>query len=133
MRRSVGGFVRATRSRADTLPQSRSETLGLLARSGPQSMAALAAGRGVSHQTVSRMVTEMEQLGLVSREPNPGDARGFLIGISEQGLAELEADQRARGRRIGAAIGAVLTPAERKILAQVPGLLDRLSEEIAGH
>ncbi len=45
LRQSVGAFVRATRSRADTLPPSRSETLGLLARSGPQSMAELAAGR----------------------------------------------------------------------------------------
>nr|WP_269809815.1 MarR family transcriptional regulator [Kineosporia rhizophila] len=131
MRQSVGAFVRATRSRADTLPPSRSETLGLLARSGPQSMAELAAGRGVSHQTVSRMVTELEQLGLLGRSPNPEDARGYLIAISDRGRSALEADRQARRDRIGAAISAVLTPAERKVLAQVPGLLDRLSQEIA--
>ncbi len=130
LRRSVGGFVRATRSRADALPRSRSETLGQLARSGPQSMTALAADRGVSHQTVSRMVGELEQLGLVTRSANPDDARGFLIAISARGQAELEADQRARRDRIGAAITAVLTPAEQQALAQLPELLDRLSQAI---
>jgi DNA-binding MarR family transcriptional regulator len=132
LRRSVGGFVRATRSRADVLPRSRAETLGQLAGSGPQSMAALAADRGVSHQTVSRMVGELEQLGLVTRSPNPDDARGFLIAISDQGRADLEADQRARRDRIGAAITAVLTPAEQQALARLPELLNRLSQEIIG-
>jgi DNA-binding MarR family transcriptional regulator len=95
-------------------------------------MAALAADRGVSHQTVSRMVGELEQLGLVTRSPNPDDARGFLIAISDQGRADLEADQRARRDRIGAAITAVLTPAEQQALARLPELLNRLSQEIIG-
>ncbi|MDP9829501.1 MarR family winged helix-turn-helix transcriptional regulator [Kineosporia succinea] len=132
LRLSISTFVRATRAQADALPASRSETLRELARSGPQPMAALAAGRGVSHQTVSRMVGELEQLGLVTRAPNPTDARGFLIAISPHGQAALDADQQARHHRISAAITTALTPSERQTLAQLPGLLDRLTEAMTG-
>jgi len=130
LRISVGTFVRTTRTQADTLPQSRAETLGQLARSGPQSMAMLAASRGVSHQTVSRMVGELEQLGLVTREPNPQDARGFLIGISDLGWSHVTTDQRARQQRISAAIAAALTVEQRRDLEKLPAILDRLSAEI---
>ncbi|MGX6604040.1 MarR family winged helix-turn-helix transcriptional regulator [Micromonosporaceae bacterium Da 78-11] len=131
LRAAIGAFARATRARADSLPRSRAETLGDLSRRGPQSMAVLAAARGVTHQTVSRMVAEMEQLDLVLREPNPVDARGFLIAISEQGERALTVEREARSSTIADAIAASLTPAQRRTLAQVPGLLNRLTDALA--
>lgn len=132
LRRAVGAFVRATRVRADSVPQSRAETLGELLRSGPQSIGALAASRGVAHQTASRMVAEMEAIGMVTREADPRDARAVLIDISEAGRNAIEADRRAREDRIAAAIGACVTTEERLALEDVPELLDRLAREISG-
>lgn len=131
LRGAVGRFVRATRSRADSLPRSRAETLGELARHGVRSMPELAAARQVSHQSVSRMMAELERQGLVAREPNPADARGFLFAITSHGRAVLDAERRARRDVIEAAIADALTPAERRALAEVPGLLDRLAGAIA--
>ncbi len=131
LRTAIGTFVRATRSRSDSLPQSRAETLGYLERSGPQSMRELAVSRGVSHQTVSRMVRELEQLGFVSRSSNPDDARGFFINISAVGESALNADRNARRDRIGAAIAEVLSTDDRHKLQQLPEMLNRLSEAIS--
>jgi len=129
LRRSVGRFVRATRATADTLPSSRAEVLGELARGGPRSMPELARARRVTHQSVSRTMGDLERLGLVARTPHPSDARGFLFALTRQGRAALEADRGARRDTIATALD-VLTAEERRLLARVPGILDRLTDAI---
>ncbi|WP_425955625.1 MarR family winged helix-turn-helix transcriptional regulator [Xylanimonas sp. McL0601] len=131
LRTAVSRFVRAVRQRADSLPPSRAETLRHLQTAGPQTMAELAVARDVSHQSVSRMVGELERLGLVARRPNPADARGFLIALTAEGRLELGADQTARRSLIGAAILTALDDDERAMLATVPALLDRLVDALA--
>jgi DNA-binding MarR family transcriptional regulator len=71
----VGRFVRATRANADVLPPTRAEVLAQLERDGPCSIAELAARRGVRHQTMSRMVADLEQLDLVARAKLIGQRR----------------------------------------------------------
>jgi len=127
LRQAIGRFVRTTRAHADTLPRTRSEALGALGREGPQTIAQLAAGRGVRHQSMSRIVGELESLGLVGREASPGDGRAFLITLTVQGAAALDADRLARRRWMAHAIATRLSPAEREMLNAVPALLDRLS------
>nr|WP_253945285.1 MarR family transcriptional regulator [Nocardioides sp. zg-DK7169] len=61
---------------------------------------------------VSRAVTQLEQLGLVRRECDPGDRRSQLLEVTESGAAALEAsDARARellhGRLDGWTLGEV--------------------------
>lgn len=131
LRAAVGRFVRATKAQADAMPASRTETLGHLRRTGPQTMAELAAARGVSHQTVSRMVGELEQLGLVTRGAHPTDARGFLIALSPAGEAALDAELRSRAQHIGSAIDTALSPRDRQALGRLPGILDRLTQQLS--
>jgi DNA-binding MarR family transcriptional regulator len=128
LRRAVGRFVRVVRDGTDTLPPTRADALGYLSREGPRTIAALAARRGVKHQSMSRTVAELEALGYVAREPNPADARGFVITLTPTGEAALETDRQARRDRVATAISTRLTPAERQMLRAVPLLLDRLAE-----
>jgi DNA-binding MarR family transcriptional regulator len=126
LRQAVGRFVRVTRAQADTLPPIRAEVLGQLERDGPQTIAALATRRGVRHQTMSRMVGDLEQLGLVARAPNPADARGFVISIAVGGQAALETDRAARRDWLARAIADRLGAKDRQAVADIPRLLTEL-------
>ena len=132
LRRSIGRFVRATRAHADTLPPTRAEAMGFLSREGPLSIAELSTFRGVRHQSMSRMVAELQELGFTSRAPNPADAREVMITLTEAGEAALDADRAARRDWVAQAIASRLTPAEQAMLRAVPALLDRLSDEAIG-
>jgi DNA-binding MarR family transcriptional regulator len=126
LRESVGRFVRATRAKADTLAPPHAATLGHLDRDGALSIAQLARLRGVRHQSMSTTVRELEAAGHVVRRPNPDDARGFVITITERGRAALDGERRARGLWVARAI-ATLADDERGLLEGVPAVLDRLS------
>lgn len=127
LRQSIGRFVRATRARADSLPPPQAETLGWLSRSGPLTIAALASLRGVRHQSMSRTVGELEELGYVSRAVNPADGRGFVITVAAAGAQALDADRTARREWVAEAIATRLSPDEQRVLSAVPALLDRIA------
>jgi len=129
LRLAIGRFVRAARAQAGTLPPARAATMGHLSREGPRTIAWLAARHGVRHQSMSRIVGELESLGYVTRAANPSDARGFVIALTPGGEAALEADRAARRSWVATAIETRLTPAERAILPAVPALLDRLAAD----
>jgi DNA-binding MarR family transcriptional regulator len=131
LRKSISRFVRSVRQRADTLPPGRAEILRHLRTDGPQTMAALATTRGVSHQSVSRTIGELERLELTRRRPNPADGRAFLIELTPTGRRVLADDEDARRRLIASTIDEVLDDEERKVLQQVPALLDRISAALA--
>ncbi|HEX5199297.1 MarR family winged helix-turn-helix transcriptional regulator [Paractinoplanes rhizophilus] len=127
LRVAIGRFVRATREGADSLPPIRAEAMGYLSREGPMSIAELAAYRGVRHQSMSRVVGDLEALGFVARAPDPADARAFVITLTPAGESALQADRAARRDWVAAAIEARLTPAEGAMLRAVPALLHRLA------
>jgi DNA-binding MarR family transcriptional regulator len=51
---------------------------------------------GIDKSTVSRQVRLLEQLGLLRREPDPGDARVLRLVATEEGVRRLEAARAAR-------------------------------------
>jgi DNA-binding MarR family transcriptional regulator len=128
LRTSIGRFVRATRSHADTLPPPLAETMGLLDREGDASTASLAQRRGVRHQSQSRTVKDLEALGYIARLEDPQDRRGFLVTLTEQGLAALDRDREARRDWVAQAIDTLLNPDEQVQLSVLTQLLDRLSD-----
>lgn len=125
LRLAVGYLVRGTRAHADELTRAYAETLAQLERAGGQTIAQLAAVRGVRHQAMSRMVAEMERQELVARRPSDADARASVIALSERGRAALDRDREARRDLLARAI-AGLTEQDRSLLDAVPGLLRKL-------
>ncbi|KAB2382712.1 MarR family winged helix-turn-helix transcriptional regulator [Actinomadura montaniterrae] len=131
LRTSIGALVRITRSQADALAPPVAQTLGLLDRDGEASIASLAQRRRVRHQSQSRTVKDLEDLGYVHRRHDPHDGRGRVIAITPEGRAALDRDRRARRDWLAAAIATTLTPAEQDVLAELPALLDRLTAHAA--
>ncbi|TCO51739.1 DNA-binding MarR family transcriptional regulator [Kribbella antiqua] len=73
------------------LRRSDASVLKVLLRDGEQRGGELAAKLGVDASVVSRQLTALEADGLVSRRPDPADARVGLVSLAPKGRAELEA------------------------------------------
>ncbi|MGH3821064.1 MAG: MarR family winged helix-turn-helix transcriptional regulator, partial [Pseudonocardiaceae bacterium] len=76
--------------------------------------------------TVSRQAAELVGLGLLERDPDPGDGRASLLTVTDSGTALLDRARQRRDERITAIIES-WQPAEREQLAD---LIDRF---IAGY
>jgi DNA-binding MarR family transcriptional regulator len=55
----------------------------------PQSQGALAQRLGVDKSVMTYLVDELEEAGLIAREPNPADRRGKLLTATDHGLRTL--------------------------------------------
>jgi len=126
LRVTLGKFVRGVKTKANTPTTSQSETLSLLDRSGPLSVAELAERRNVRHQSMRLVAGQLESAGLISKMPNPADGRSQLLSITENGRAELLRSRRARTSEIAALIEERLSQEDRRTLEAAVRLLDRL-------
>lgn len=89
---------------ASGLTGPQASALSVLVFAGPLNLGALAAAEQVRPPTMSRLVKDMEALGLVLRRSDPADARGVRLEATEKGRAMFD---RARERRLIALTGAV--------------------------
>lgn len=126
LRGAVGSFVRAVRSQSGTTTTAQSDVLAELARSGPMTVTALAALRGVKHQSMRLVVARLVEQGLLKMQPNPDDGRSQLVALTASGPAQVRAQQAARADHLGRLLASRLTADERAVLAQAVHLLDRL-------
>ncbi|MDI5966742.1 MarR family winged helix-turn-helix transcriptional regulator [Streptantibioticus silvisoli] len=67
-----------------------------LAESGEERATDLAGYFGVGKATMSRQLRALEELGFVSREPDPADGRAFLVRLTPGGLARFNEVRDAR-------------------------------------
>ena len=104
-----------------------SSVLSVLVFGGPSSLSALAAAEHVRPPTMSRLISDMEALGWVTREISPADARAVRINATEKGRAVFDTARTLRLRRLADAVGG-RTPEEQAILARAAAMI----AEIAG-
>lgn len=80
-------YTRAQRVVADCCRTTSTQChlLTELARSGPQPLAELGSRLSLEKSWVSRAVEGMVARGLVSKEPNPNDARSWLVTLTAEG------------------------------------------------
>jgi len=74
-----------------------------------------------STSRLAHHVGRMEQRGLVARQPCPGDARGALISLTEQGRAVLERAAPPHVASVRRHIIDLLTPGEIAALDTIAG------------
>ncbi|GAA2721722.1 MULTISPECIES: MarR family transcriptional regulator [Streptomyces] len=104
LERELAVFLRRARATSGELarqvhPDLEPAAYGLLVRleeSGRQRATDLAAYFGVGKATMSRQLRALEELGLVSRDPDPADGRASLIRITEEGRARFTRVRDAR-------------------------------------
>ncbi|MCC7495682.1 MAG: MarR family transcriptional regulator [Fimbriimonadaceae bacterium] len=111
---------------ASGLTAPRLSALSVVVFGGPLTLRALAAAEQVQPPTMTRLVRTLEQAGLVTRRPDPGDGRQVLIEATPEGR-EILAAGRARRTATLARRLENLPPDEREILGRAAPLLERLA------
>jgi DNA-binding MarR family transcriptional regulator len=74
---------------ADLTPTQLS-TLATVSRDGPLRLGDLAAAERIAPSTLTRLVSALEERGFVARSPVPGDARAWLLSVTELGTVMLD-------------------------------------------
>src|SRR3954449_5083015 len=82
---------------ADLSP-SMSSALAVIDRHGPLTPSELAAHERVQRPTITRVLARLEELGLVSRAPDPPDRRSSLVSARAEGRTLLRRQPGAPGR-----------------------------------
>jgi DNA-binding MarR family transcriptional regulator len=100
--------------------------LSILEQCGALSPAELAAAEGIAPVLLSRVVSELETLGLVRRRPRPGDRRRLLIDLAPAGAKILVQDARSRDDLLSRRLLA-LPAAQRAALRRALGVMDELA------
>ncbi|MBX4967168.1 MarR family winged helix-turn-helix transcriptional regulator [Rhizobium binae] len=126
LRVTLGRFVRGVKAQANTPTTSQSETLSLLDRAGPLSVAELADRRNVRHQSMRLVAGQLEAEGLISKTPNPADGRSQLLSITEKGNEELSRAREARTLQIASLIEERLSGTDRQTLEAAIAVIERL-------
>jgi DNA-binding MarR family transcriptional regulator len=123
LRVAIGQLVRRLRQQdPNGLSPAKLSALLTVEASGPIRAGDLAARENVAAPTMTRLVGAMAEAGLVTRGPDPTDARGSLVALTPTGAAALEAVRRERTSSLSTRL-ARLTPAQRAALeAALPAL-----------
>lgn len=100
--------------------------MGSLRKHGPMSPGELAARERVQPPSMTKVISCLEERGLVSRQPHPTDKRQAIIGITQAGNDLLDDEVRSRDAWLSRRL-AELTPEERDLLRAVSPLLDKLA------
>lgn len=80
--------------------------ISVLDEHGPLGISELAALDRCSQPTMSAAVRQLVERGWVTKQPNPADARGSVVALTDAGRAELSRVRRLYGERIAALVAA---------------------------
>ena len=126
---AMGVLLRRVRGEAGSvgLGWSLAAVLGRLDRTGAMTTAELARAEMVKPQSMGSFLAELEQEGLVRRQPHPTDGRQILFSLTEAGV-------EARRQRHAAKLAWLTTAIERcdaderRTLVDAIALIQRLGE-----
>ncbi|MGW1494117.1 MarR family winged helix-turn-helix transcriptional regulator [Streptomyces sp. NBC_00191] len=107
LERELAVFLRRARASSGEMarevhPELEPAAYGLLVRleeAGQQRATELAAYFGVGKATMSRQLRALDELGLVTREPDPADGRASLVRLTEEGRLRFRRVRDARRDR----------------------------------
>jgi DNA-binding MarR family transcriptional regulator len=122
-------LLRRLRETYDTseLTPSQTSVLSRLDKEGDASVSDLAVAERVRHQSMASAVGALEERGLVSRRPDPGDGRRQLVSVSEAGRKFFDDRRRAGEEWLTRVLEDQFTEAERQMVIEAMALLERLA------
>lgn len=100
--------------------------MGTLHKHGPMSAGELANCERVQPPSMTKVLSMLEERGLVRRDAHPGDRRQAIMSITAAGIALLDSERRSRDAWLSQRL-AQLTPDERAALRNVVPVLDKLA------
>ncbi|GAB1820935.1 MarR family winged helix-turn-helix transcriptional regulator [Herbidospora sp. RD11066] len=81
----------------------------------------------VQPPSMTRVVTHLEERGLLARSPHPTDRRQVTLSVTPAGEALLKEERRRKEAWLAQRLGE-LTPEEKAILRQAAPILEKLSQ-----
>jgi DNA-binding MarR family transcriptional regulator len=118
--------LRAEKSDAD-LSDGQYSVLAMLEREGPKTPREIAAHERVQPPSMTRTLTALLELGLVTRTEHPSDRRQVLIAITEPGARTVRETRRRRDAWLARRLAA-LPSDERAVLARAAEILRRIAD-----
>lgn len=112
------------------LPWAQARLLGTVEDRGSARISELAELDHCSQPTMTTQVRRLEAAGLVSRTPDPADARAVRIAITPEGSATLARVRADRAAVIDPYLE-MLSDEDRRVLTAAVGALQRLVDDIA--
>jgi DNA-binding MarR family transcriptional regulator len=131
VRRGVTQLSRRLRAerRGQAMSSGKVAVLGHLVRGGAMTPGQLAQAEFVQPQSLTRVLTELTESGLISRSVHPDDGRQSLIALTAVGRQALSEDMRSRDEWLQEAMSA-LTQTERDLLAVAAALMERMADGV---
>ena len=123
----LGRRLRAQRP-ADSVSLATLSLLATLHRKGPMPAARLAEAVRLQPQSLTRLLKEMEEKGLIEREPG-GDKRTLILSLTEAGRAALRYDIAARHGWLRQEIAVKLEADEQDLLLRAAAVMQKLADE----
>jgi DNA-binding MarR family transcriptional regulator len=102
--------------------------MATLSKHGAMSAGELATCEKVQPPSMTKVLANLEEHGLVRRDVHPSDKRQAIIAITEAGVELLDSERRSRDQWLTKRLAA-LTVDERALLQRVVPILDKLAEQ----
>jgi DNA-binding MarR family transcriptional regulator len=134
LRLAVVRLARQMRQHARSgVTPSQLSALSTLDRHGPMRLADLADHEGIARSTITRLARQMEETGLITRDPDPQDGRCAIAALSPKGH-ELLSDARERAQAFLAERIASLPELTPERIADIAAVIERLAaRQPVGH
>jgi DNA-binding MarR family transcriptional regulator len=98
------------------------ELLHALDEAAPARISDLAELLHLAHSTVSGLIAQMIDSGLVRRDTDPNDRRAAVVTVTEAGREQLSEWRQAHERRIAAALADLPEADQQAIFTALPAL-----------
>ncbi len=102
--------------------------MATLNKHGAMSAGELATCEKVQPPSMTKVLANLEERGLVRRDAHPSDKRQAIIAITDAGVDLLDSERRLRDAWLSRQL-ASLEPQERALLQRVVPILDKLADQ----
>lgn len=110
------------------LTPSLSAALATVQRHGPLTPSELADWENLARPGVTRMVVRLEEMGLISRHPDPLDKRSYRVAVTKEGAALLVVARKRSKAYLSRALRSV-DEEDLLILERATAILERLFDD----
>ena len=130
LRLAVGRLHRRIRiDGRESVPPLQLSALSMINLHGPLRLSELARREAVTAPTMSRVLGALDERGFVVRTPDPQDARGVLITLSDKGRAELDTIVRHRTALVARRLSRLAPDQRAAIRAALPAIEHLLDDD----
>jgi DNA-binding MarR family transcriptional regulator len=112
----------------ETLSASKLALMGWLRRSGGMTPTEIAAAERIRPQSLTRLLSALDEDGLIARRADAADRRRIVIVLTPAGRRALEDDMKQRDAWLAQAMTHALSPTEQELLRLAAQLMERLAD-----